>query len=284
MANKEVEIHLTDKCPHDCVFCSVKKHPFPTPSLDEIKKDIIISSKIKKLILSGGEPFLRKDILKIIEFAKARNKYVIIETNLTLLNEKLLKRIIKARVNELKISFHSHEKKAYKKITKSNSFDKLLKNFELLKKYRNRIKISTNTVVTKYNYKTLNETVSFLAQNYSFLKEIRVSYPRFYPIKNCGKYSKKHLVPLNILKKKFKNMINKKKIIIENFPLCIINDERAKEINWDIWLAKKGKLLKGLEGRYFPKKCNKCKKKKECQGLHKYYTLYFDDNFVKPFR
>ena len=284
MTNKEVEIHLTDKCPHDCVFCSVKKHPFPTPSLNEIKKDISISSKFKKLILSGGEPFLRKDISKIIEFAKASNKYVTIETNLTLLNEKLLRKIIKAGVNELKISFHSHEKKVYKKITKSNGFDKLLKNFELLKKYKKRIKISTNTVITKYNYKNLNETVSFLAKNYSFLKEIRISYPRFYPIKNCGKYSKKHLVSLNILKKKFKNIINEKKIIIENLPLCIINDKRAKKINWDIWLVKKGKLLRGLEERYFPEKCNKCKKKKECQGLHKYYTLYFDNNFVKPFR
>ncbi len=283
MTNKEVEIHVTDKCPHDCVFCSVKKHPFPNPSLNEIKKDIIISSKFKKLILSGGEPFLRKDLLKIIEFAKAKNRYIIIETNLTSLNETLLKKIIKAGVNELKISFHSHEKKTYERITKSKGFNSLLKNLELLKQYKNKIKASTNTVITKYNYENLNDTLSFLSKNYPFLKDMRISYPRFYPIKNYGEYSKKHLVPLNILKKKVKKIINEKKIIIENLPLCIINDKKAKKINWDIWLAKKGELLRGLEGRYFPEKCNKCKKKEECQGLHKYYSLYFDDNFVKPF-
>lgn len=283
MIDKEAEIHVIYKCPHDCVFCSVKKHPFPTPSLNEIKKDIVLSSKFKKLILSGGEPFLRKDISKIIEFAKANNRYVIIETNLLLLNEKSLKKIIKAGVNELKISFHSHEKKTYEKITKSHSFNKLLKNFELLKKYKNKIKISTNTVITRYNYENLRDIINFISENYPFLREMRISYPRFYPIKNCKDYSKKYIAPLKSLREQMKKIGKDKKIIIENFPSCIVNDRRAEKINWDVWLIKKGKLLKGLDERYFPEKCNKCKKKKECQGLHKYYTLYFKDNFVKPF-
>lgn len=284
MKNREAEIHVTDECSHDCVFCSVKKHSGSPLILEEIKNNIKLSIPFKKLIISGGEPLIRKDISKIIQFANTNKNYIIMETNLILLNEKLLKEIIKAGLNELKISFHSYNKKFYEKITKSKNFEKLLTNMALLKKYKNKIKISTNTVITKYNYKDLDKIVNFFEEKYSFIKEIRISYPRFYPIKGCKDYSKQYLVSLKKIKNPLRKINNKENIILENIPLCIMNNKRAEKINWNIWLIKRGKILKGLEGRYFPKKCLGCKKKKRCQGIHKYYSLYFNENFVKPFK
>jgi len=284
MKNREAEIHVTNECPHDCVFCSVKKHPGSHLTLKEIKNNIKLSKPFKKLIISGGEPLIRKDILKIIKFAYANNNYILMETNLVLLDENLLKKIIKAGLNELKISFHSYDKKFYEKITKSKNFEKLLTNMELLKKYKDKIKISTNTVITKYNYKDLDKIVNFFEEKYPFIKEIRISYPRFYPIKGFKNYSKPYLVSLKKIKNSINKISNNENIILENMPLCIINDKRAEKINWNIWLIKRGKILKGLEGRYFPKKCLGCKKKKRCQGIHKYYSLSFNENFVKPFK
>ncbi len=284
MINKEAEIHVTTECPHNCVFCSVKKHPHPNPTINEIKKDIKLSKPFRKLILSGGEVLLRKDISEIIKFAKANQKYTLIETNLIFLNEKLLRKIIKVGLNELKISFHSHDKNSYEKITQSKNFEKLLKNMELLRKYRSKVKISTNTVITRYNYRSLYKTINFFEEKYPFIEEIRISYPRFYPIKGHKNYSKKHLVSLRKIKKAINKIGNNKKILFENIPLCIINDKRAENVNWDVWLIKQGKILTGLEGRYFPKKCSECKKREKCQGLHRYYSLYFNENFVKPFK
>ena len=279
---KEAEIHLTTKCPHNCLFCSVKKHPERDPSLGEIKKNIRLSSNFDKLIFSGGEPLLRKDIIKIIRFAKKYQNNISMETNFILANKYLIKQIIKVGLNELKISFHSSDKSSYEKITQSKDFEKLIKNLKLLKKYDKQIKVTINIVITKYNYKNLNKTIRYLENNFPFVSEIRISYPRFYPIKNYKDYSKKYLIPLEKLKK-ILNTITSKKVIFENIPLCILNNKKAEKINWNIKLIKNEKIIQGLEGRYYPIRCSKCKKKSECQGLHKYYSLYFNESFVKPF-
>jgi len=283
MKIKEAEIHVTDECPHDCIFCSVKKHPESTPSIKKIKKNIRLSKPFKKLIISGGEPLLRKDIVEIIRFAKEKQKYIILETNFIMLNNNLLNKIIDSGLNEIKISFHSHNRLKYQKITKSKNFDKLINNMNLLKKYKKKIKVSTNTVITKYNHLHLYDITKFLNKNYPFIKEMRISYPRFYPIKGRNNYSKPYLVPLQELRLLLKK-VKGKDVIFENIPLCILNDKRAEKVNWDIKLIKNGKIFNDLEGRYFQKKCESCKKKEKCQGLHKHYFLYFDDGFVKPFK
>ncbi len=282
-AMKEVEIHLTTQCPHNCLFCSVKKHPEVDLSFKEIKRDIKLSSDFDKLILSGGEPLLRKDIIKIIRFAKKYQNNLSMETNLVLSNKDLIEEMIKSGLNELKVSFHSEEESSYERITKSKDIKKLIKNLGLLRKYHKEIKVTTNTVVTKYNYKNLDRIVKYIEDNFPFISEIRISYPRFYPLKGYKDYSKRYLIPLKKLKSAL-NRISSEKVIFENIPLCILNDEKAKKINWNTKLIKNGKIIQGLEGRYYPSKCDKCKIINECQGLHKFYFLYFNENFVKPFK
>ena len=94
----------------------------------------------------------------------------------------------------------------------------------------------------------INEIIKFIEDKIPFISEIRISYPRFYPINNRKEYSKKYLVPLESIKKFIKD-IKGKKVVFENIPLCILNDNRAKKINWNIKLIKHAKVIKGLEGR-----------------------------------
>jgi len=282
MNNKESEIHITYKCPYNCVFCSVNKRKQTEPTTNEIKKNIKLSKKFTKLVFSGGEPLLRKDLIEIVGFAKKYQKNISIETNLSKLNQEEIDELITSGLSEIKISIHSNKSSLYKGITNSRSFRRVLQNLKLLKNYKGKIKVTTNTVITKYNYRHLNEIIKFIEDKIPFISEIRISYPRFYPINNRKEYSKKYLVPLESIKKFIKD-IKGKKVVFENIPLCILNDNRAKKINWNIKLIKHAKIIKGLEGRVYPPKCDKCKKKRECQGLHKYYTLYFRDDFVKPF-
>lgn len=286
MKNKEAEIHFTRYCSYNCVFCSVKKHSNPNLSTNNIKKDIKLSKDFSRLIISGGEPSIRKDIINLISYAKKFNNNLSMETNASCLSEKLISKMIKAGLKEFKISFHSYNKDAYNKITKTKGYyDKVIKNLNILKKYSSNVKISTNTVITKYNQKELYKTINFLMNKFPFIFKIRVSYPRFYPIKEYEEYSKKHLVSLEKIKNELKSIdkINDTRIIFENIPLCIVSSKKAQNINWNIYLIKKGKITRGLEGRYFEKKCGLCKKRKKCQGLHKYYPLYFKIDFLKPF-
>ncbi len=284
--NQEVEIHLTDFCPHNCVFCSVKKHVKPEPKFKEIEKKLKLIKRFRKLVLSGGEPLLRKDLIEIIQSIKKHQKNICLETNAIYLNNKKIRELISAGLTEFKISFHSSNKKEYESIVrKKGSFSKIIKVFKILRVYQNKIKISTNTVITKYNKNSLEKTIKYLEKNFPYIVEMRISYPRFYRIKNKQNYSKKYLVSLPKIRKELDKVskLNNPKIILENMPLCVVKNAFTKKINWEIFLIKKGKLSKGCEGRKFLNICKKCHKKKNCQGIHKYYGLYFNENFVKPF-
>lgn len=283
MKNKEAEIHVTDRCNHNCVFCSVRKHPEKDPSNNEIKENIMLSSNFSRLVLSGGEPLLRDDLKELINFAKKYNEYVSLETNLSLYDKRFLEKVLsQTSLDEIKVSFHSNKEQDYEKITNSLDFRNVLRNIKKLRKYSDKLRIVTNTVVTKHNYRDLPDIVSFIENNLPFVSEIRISYPRFYPVKGHQNYSKEFLVPLEKLRPILED-IKQKNVLFENFPLCIVHDSRAEKIEWNTELIKDGKVIKNLEGRYYPKGCKNCNKRKKCQGLHKYYNLYFNDNFVKPF-
>lgn len=285
---KKVEIHITEKCMYDCEFCSVNKRKRIEPTFEEIKRDIDLTLKenFSRITLTGGEPLLREDLIEIIRYAKKFYKGILIETHGYKLTEEKLKEMINAGVTEIKLSLHSHLPEIYEKITRrKGSFLDSYNALRILSNFCNQIEVSTNTVITKSNYNTVAQTINWINKEAPDLKKIRASYVRFYPIKDAKDYSKDCVVSLPEVKNQLESIkkMKIKKVFFENVPLCIADLETPKEFTWELYLSINGKITQGFDTRYYPKKCNSCKKKENCQGLHKYYSLYFDENFVKPF-
>jgi MoaA/NifB/PqqE/SkfB family radical SAM enzyme len=70
-----VTYFVTWACNHRCVFCDVwKKTPKDEMSLDEVKAVFRQLKSIDVLRISGGEPFLRKDLADIVNFIDETNK------------------------------------------------------------------------------------------------------------------------------------------------------------------------------------------------------------------
>ncbi|WFR56976.1 radical SAM protein [Anaerocolumna sp. AGMB13025] len=96
---KSVYFALTKNCNLNCAFCSMNSEPGldnkTDMQADEIIEVVIPKLKklaLKKIILTGGEPMIRKDILPIIrEFSKAfgRDK-LILQSNGLLLKEDMI--------------------------------------------------------------------------------------------------------------------------------------------------------------------------------------------------
>jgi len=283
---KKVEIHVTEKCLNNCVFCSVNKHYNPEPSLEEIYKNIERTKNkgFYRITITGGEPTLRKDIFKIISRANKYHKNILIETNGTNFTKEFVSKLIKSGVNEFKISFHSHNPAIFEKISNNkDNFYIAINALYVLKEFKN-IKVGTNTVITKYNYQTIPETARWLNSTFPYLNLIRISYPRFYNYKKD--YCKKEIVPLPKVRK-YLNEIKEqknKKVFLENVPLCICNYPHPEFFTWNLYLSQNGKIANRMEHRKYLKKCESCKLKKKCQGLHKYYNLYFPENFVTPYK
>ena len=111
-----VQIDLTDRCNNNCIACWCNS-PFLSKERLDRPKDTLPTNLVKKLIAGiskigtreiyfsgGGEPFMHPDILEIIEYAKKMGIICSINTNFTLVNEKIIQKLIDLEVEHLTVS------------------------------------------------------------------------------------------------------------------------------------------------------------------------------------
>lgn len=107
---EHVYFSLTNRCNLRCKMCGIPTTPskvedeLPTAKVKEVVYQIK-ELGIRHLILSGGEPLLRKDLLDIIEFATLNSiEMVDIISNGILLNDNIIQQLIKIRLNHITVS------------------------------------------------------------------------------------------------------------------------------------------------------------------------------------
>ena len=165
---------LTTKCNLKCIMCREIEHDSKYNLSDEELKHLIeIMPYLEKLILRGGEVFLYKKIVYILEQAKKYNVDVEIVTNGLLLTEKIINLLLDV-VTELTFSVDAIDKSIYEKIRVGSNYERLLQNIELFnnlnKKRNHKINTRLTMVVMKSNYKEIESVIKF-ASKYNF-KEV----------------------------------------------------------------------------------------------------------------
>jgi MoaA/NifB/PqqE/SkfB family radical SAM enzyme len=127
----------------------------------EILFEELENMKIFTLVISGGEPFIRKDILKIISLAKKHRLKLYITTNGTVLTKKMIKSLVNFKVDDILFSLDSPFPDVHDFIRgKKGTFNKTVKSIRELEKEKVRRKsryprILVNSVITKYNISNL---------------------------------------------------------------------------------------------------------------------------------
>jgi len=118
-----------------------------------------VDNKQTSIAFTGGEPFLRKDIMNIIEFVKKRGFSLRLITNATLLNSSIIRKIVELNVDEICISLEG-DKNVHDKIRGKDTFDKVIWSLSELNHYRDKkIKIYLWCTISNYNINNLKETV-----------------------------------------------------------------------------------------------------------------------------
>lgn len=133
-----VRISLIDKCNMNCIYCNPTNSFIPFESnraifsYEELYRLINILVKdleVKKIRFTGGEPLIRKDVMKffqMISFLKLQYNFEIgITTNGTQLIEKL-EPLYQFGVDHLNISLDTLSKKKFITITGADYFDETL--------------------------------------------------------------------------------------------------------------------------------------------------------------
>jgi radical SAM protein with 4Fe4S-binding SPASM domain len=169
-----------------------------------IAEEAVQKHNCQKIVFSGGEPFLRQDIFEIIDSLKVP---VIIITNGTILNEKILNKLKKLnfdnRITEIRISYDGT--KGQPLMRDEKSAEKVWMN--ILKMRDAGLPLIINTMITQSNLvdlKDLYETV-VLKFNIPWLLD--------YPFNN-GRWSEEHT---NFEVKDKKQMFDNLQVIIEDY-------------------------------------------------------------------
>jgi radical SAM protein with 4Fe4S-binding SPASM domain len=122
------------------------------------------------IVITGGEPFIRKDILDILSDIRKKGFAVVIFTNATLITRKMAEALYTLAPLGVEISMHGQNVAVQDAITGiSGSFDRAISAIELLKKNRVRVKLKGNLMTcNKGDYRSLISLAQSLDVEYTF--------------------------------------------------------------------------------------------------------------------
>ena len=213
-----LRISVTDRCDLRCIYCMKEKMTFLPKkeilTLEEIERicDNFIEMGVKKIRLTGGEPLVRKDIIKLIKNLNLKKKNTNLEeitltTNGTLL-EKYAKDLKKNGINRINVSLDTINPKKYFKITRLGNLEKVISGIK--KAIQNEIKIKINTVAIKnFNENELEELITWTDKN-----KIDITFIEVMPMEETDIARHLQFTPLDKIYKNLNKKFNFKKINI----------------------------------------------------------------------
>lgn len=152
-----IQIEPTSICNFRCVMCYQTDKSFSSKShgmmghmpIDLFKKIIDeIEGKIEAVTLaSRGEPTLNPKINDMIDYCKGKFLGFKINTNASLLNEKMIHSLLSAKFNEIVFSVDAADKETYEKIRINGKFEKVFNNLKLFSEIRKKYYSETDTIV-----------------------------------------------------------------------------------------------------------------------------------------
>ena len=168
-----LRVSVTDRCDLRCIYCMKENMTFLPKkeilSLEEIERlcDNFIDLGINKIRLTGGEPLVRKDIIKLISKLNLKKKNTSLKeinltTNGTLLNV-FAKDLKKNGINRINVSLDTLDENKYKQITKFGNLNKVFSGIKEAK--NNDIKVKINVVAIKgFNEYELHSLIKWANQ------------------------------------------------------------------------------------------------------------------------
>ncbi len=161
-------VRITRACNNSCLFCLDRENQNGSIfSMAEIVLDLKrgLSEGIKRVVISGGDPTVHPELVKIISKAKDLGyQHVQIITNGRMLAyEKFAVDLKKAGLDEVTLSLHSHLEKDFEELTGvRGSYRQAMQG--LLNAQKQGFIVSVDIVINKINYKKLKETLQFFIQ------------------------------------------------------------------------------------------------------------------------
>jgi MoaA/NifB/PqqE/SkfB family radical SAM enzyme len=161
---REMILYVTNRCNAECKHCFLwqkTNKDFNEMTLEQLKK-VSESFSLEYLSLTGGEPFLRNDLVQICEVFSEKTKNVYIPTNGYFTDRiyKFVKEISSNCKFQLNVQVSLDGlKETHNMIRNVDIFDNAVKTIKLVKDI---VPTSVLTCVSNYNYKELEKLNEFV--------------------------------------------------------------------------------------------------------------------------
>ncbi|MBB6215812.1 cyclic pyranopterin phosphate synthase [Anaerosolibacter carboniphilus] len=205
-----LRISITDLCNLRCMYCMPqdgieKKHHKEILSLEEIYQvaKVAVDLGIHKIRITGGEPLVRKGIIKFIEsIAQLDGVKDLAMTTNGLLLKKYAMDLKNAGINRVNISLDTLKAEKYEQITRGGKLKTVLEGIEEAKKVGlNPIKINT-VLIGDFNDDEVENFVELT------LKEnIEVRFIELMPIGQASTWARNRFVSNNSIKERISELI-----------------------------------------------------------------------------
>jgi len=168
-------VEVSTLCNLTCSTCEreLYKHelgglPQGNTKLENIKKLAPVLSYVYSVYMVGGlgEPFLNPEFWQIHEFLKSFRVKTGYFSNASMINEEIIIRTFKERVNAVLISVDSFEKEKYKRIKGGGNYDNALKVIRMFADYKRKLNaryfsLGLNFIFRRDNYKDIIPYLKF---------------------------------------------------------------------------------------------------------------------------
>ena len=156
---KGLEWLVTGKCNADCIYCIYQKYKKEIDELNTQEASKLIQSISEigtiNVTISGGEPFLRRDLFELINEMRMRNIFVTIITNGSRLNMRVA-RFLKKNDVKIKLSLDSMNPRVHDYLRGVQGlWEKASAGLNLLLK--EEVETEVNTVITRHNFFELQQ-------------------------------------------------------------------------------------------------------------------------------
>ena len=153
---------LNTTCNLNCSWCHARPHDSKGISTTEVEEGLALIKKwgIRGVIFSGGEPFLRPDILHLLKFAASLDMDVDVCTNATLIDEHAAQ-VLSGVLSEISVSIDSANPLIHNKLRGApNAWERAVAGISQLK--QSGLEVHSISVVCRETFAGIEETIAFL--------------------------------------------------------------------------------------------------------------------------
>ena len=173
-------IDPSNKCNHKCPLCPTgRSEKLRNKYIMEFEGFRFVIDQIGKYLYSlhlynWGEPFLNKDLIKMIKYAKKFAMKITVSTNLSILDEKLANDIIESDLDYLIVSLSGITNKSYSKYHIGGDLTKTLNNLTLLLNIKKQLNSPKPSILISFLPTRFNENE--ISKASELFKQLGVSF------------------------------------------------------------------------------------------------------------